>query len=156
MKPPRFVAGPLSVLCILALAMGTASAAVITVTDGNSNPDTGPVHSNLSPETPIRSPEEKEADVADGKAILQHGGSATVEARLEACFQTRPPVISYGAARSSPDLADPTQEQKIITRLEEEGVDITEVRTEFQDGDTGAVKTWLESYMHAHEAEMPF
>ena len=156
MDTPRFVAGPLSVLCILALVMGTASAAVITATEGTSNPDTGPVHHNLSPEAPIKSLEEKGVDVTFVKAVLQNGDSATVKAWLETYFQARKPVIPDGAAHSSPDLTDPTQEQKIITRLEDEGVDITEVRTDFQNGDTGAVKAWLESYVHAHETEMPF
>jgi hypothetical protein len=94
MDTQKFAVGPLSVLCILALALGTASAAAITATDSTSIPDTGPSH------------------------------------------------------HQSPEV--------IIDTLELKGVDVTEVRTEVQNGDTAAVAAWLESYVHAHEGEMPY
>jgi len=95
MDTQRFVAGPLSVLCILALVMGTASAAAIRVSDSTSNTDTQPVHHHLSPEA-------------------------------------------------------------IIDSLEKKGANVTDVKAELQNGDTAAVKTWLETYLRAHEEEVPF
>jgi len=151
MGTQRFVVGPLSALCILALVMGTASAAIMTA-GGTSNPDTGPVHHHLSPEGIINSLEEQGVDVTEVKTLLQNGDTAAVKAWLE----THNPAMPDESARSPPDLTDPTQQEKIITRLEEKGVDVTEAEAELESGDTSAVRVWLDNYFHAHEGEMPF
>jgi hypothetical protein len=155
MDTQRFVVGPLSALCILALVMGTASAAVMTA-GGTSNPDTGPVHHHLSPEDLINSLEEQGVDITEVKTLLQNGDTDAVKAWLENYFQSNKPTMPDGSARSPPDLTDPTRQEKIITRLEEKGVDVTEAEAELESGDTSAVKVWLDNYFHAHEGEMPF
>jgi DNA-binding transcriptional MerR regulator len=143
MDTQGLVAGPLSVLCIIALVMGTASAAVITAADRS----TGPFHKHPSPESLISFLEQQGVDVSEVKAALQDGDTEAVKAWLEAHRPTRP----EGAGRSPPDLADPARQQEIITRLEEKGVDVTEAKTALQNGDTDAVKAWLE----AHRPEKP-
>jgi hypothetical protein len=40
--------------------------------------------------------------------------------------------------------------QKIIGRLEQQGVDVTEVKAALQNHDTASVKTWLDAYLKAH------
>jgi len=44
--------------------------------------------------------------------------------------------------------------QKLIERLEQQGVDVTGVKTALQNGDTTAVKEWLQSYRQANQGEM--
>jgi type IV pilus biogenesis protein CpaD/CtpE len=44
--------------------------------------------------------------------------------------------------------------EKMIERLEHQGVDVTEVKSALQNGDTQAVKEWLQSYREAHQSEM--
>jgi len=150
----RFIAGPLSVLCIFTLVMGTASAAVITATDSSSSSDTGPSH-HQSPETTIDALELKGVNVAEVKTSLQNGDTATVRAWLENHFQSDKPAMPDGSLRTPPDLIDSTQQEKTSSRLDEPGIGITEVRTEVQNGDTAAVNAWLENYVHYHEGEMP-
>jgi hypothetical protein len=155
MDTQKFVVGPLSVLCILALVMGTASAAAITATDSTSGSDTGPSH-HPSPEAILDALESKGVDVTQVRASLQNGDTDAVKAWLENYFQSNKPAMPDGSGRSPPDLTDPTQQEKTISRLEEQGVDVTEVRTEVQNGDTAAVTAWLENYVYAHEGEMPY
>jgi hypothetical protein len=156
MDTQRFVAGPLSVLCILALVMGTASAAVIAASDGTSNPDAGPVHHHLSPEDLISSLEEQGVDVTEVKTLLQDGDSEAVKAWLENYLQAHRPAMAAGPGHPPPDATDPPRQEKIIARLEDAGVDVSEARADLKAGDTEAVKIWLENYLHAHEGEMPF
>ncbi|MDD1669690.1 MAG: hypothetical protein LUO97_07815 [Methanomicrobiales archaeon] len=75
---------------------------------------------------------------------------------MKAWLEAHKPARPDRSARSPPDLSDPPQQQKIITRLEEQGVVVNEVEAEIQSGDSTAVKTWLETYLQAHEGEMPF
>jgi hypothetical protein len=151
----RFVGGPLTVLCILALVMGTASAAVISTTDSTSSPDTPPVHHHLSFGAIIDSLGKKGVDVTEVKADLQKGDSAAVKAWLGNYFQTHRAQKPEGSARSNPDLTNPTQQQEIITRLGEKGVDITEVKADAQSGDSAAVQAWLENYFQTHRPRGP-
>jgi hypothetical protein len=152
MDTQRFIAGPLSVLCILALVMGTASAAVITATGRTSNPDAGHDHHHLSPEAIINTLEQEGVDVTEVRTFLQNGDTDAVRAWLEA----HRPTMPDGSPRSPPDLTDSTRQQEIITRLEEEGVDVSDVKASLQTGDITAVQAWLETYLHSHEGEMAF
>ena len=150
----RFVGGPLSVLCICALVMGTASAVVISATDNTSNPDSPPAPYHLSPQAHIDSLGKKGVDVSEMKADVQGGDTAAPKARNENHLQTGRPEKPEGSV-PSPDLTNSTQQQEIITKLEEKGVGVAEPQADLQNGDTGAVKIWLETYLHAHEGEMP-
>jgi SOS response regulatory protein OraA/RecX len=153
MDTQGFIAGPLSVLCILGLVMGTASAAAITATDSTINPGTGTVHHHLSPEAIISSLEQKGVDVSRVKTALQNGDEAAVKAWLENYFQTHKPDVAQGSGHQRFDLTNANQQQKIITKLEERGVDVTEVQADLQNGDTAAAKAWLENYFQAHKPE---
>ena len=154
MDTQRFVVGPLSALCIVALVMGTASAAIMTA-GGTSDTDTGPVHHHLTPESIISELEQQGVDVTEVKTLLQNGDTDAVKAWLDNYFQSNKPAMPDGSGHSPPDLTNATQQQEIITRLEEKGVDVTEAEAELESGDTSAVRTWLDNYFHAHEGEMP-
>ena len=149
MDTKRFVAGPLSILCILGLVMGTASAAVLTATDTG----LGTVHHHLSPEAITSALEQKGVDVSGVKTALQNGDEAAVKAWLENYFQTHKPDVAQGSGHQRFDLTNANQQQKIITKLEERGVDVTEVQADLQNGDTAAAKAWLENYFQAHKPE---
>jgi hypothetical protein len=138
MNTQGFVAGPLSVLCIIALVMGTASAAVITAADSTASP----VHKHPSPESIINTLEQQGVDVTGVRTALQNGDTDAVKAWLEAHRTAKP----EGAGRSPPDMTDPARQQEILTRLEERGVDVTGLKTAFQNGDTDSVKAWLEAH----------
>jgi hypothetical protein len=152
MDTQGFVAGPLSALCIFALVMGTASAAVITAADS----DSGPVHQHPSPESIITTLAQQGVDVTEAKTALQNGDSDAIRAWLEAYFQAHRPVRPEGSGRSPPDLSDPTQEQQMIDRLEKQGADVTGVEADLRNGNTTAVQAWLETYLPSHEGEMGF
>jgi hypothetical protein len=156
MDTQGFVAGPLSALCIVALVMGTASAAVITVADGVSGSGTGPVHQHPSPESIITTLEQRGVDVTEAKTALQNGDPDAVRAWLEAYFQAHRPGRPEGTGRSHPDLSDPTREQQMVDRLEKEGVDVTGVEADLLNRNTTAVQVWLETYLPSHEGEMGF
>jgi hypothetical protein len=147
MNTQGFVAGPLSVLCVIALVMGTASAALIATTGSTPNTEARPAHQHPSPEFIISHLEQQGVDVTEVKAALQDGDTDAVQAWLEAHRPEKP----EGSGRSPPDLTNPTSQEKIITRLEERGVDVTEVKTALQNGDTEAVQAWLET----HRPERP-
>ena len=146
MDTQGFVAGPLSVLCIIALVVGTASAAVITASDGTTGCNTGSVHQHQSPESIINSLAEKGVDVTEVKTALQNGDTETVKAWLEAHRPARP----EGSGHAPRDLSNATCQQEIITRLEGEGVDVSSVETSLSNGDSAAVQTWLETYSKEH------
>ncbi len=153
MDTQRFVAGPLSILCILGLVMGTASAAVLTATGSTAIPGTGTVHQHLSPEAIVNSLGEKGVDVSGVKAALQTGDTAAVKAWLENYFQTHKPERAQGSGHQRFNLTSATQQQETITKLGERGVDVTEVQADIQKGDTAAAKAWLENYFQAHKPE---
>jgi hypothetical protein len=53
------------------------------------------------------------------------------------------------------DLTNVTWQQQVITNLEQKGVDVTALKTAFQNGDTATVKAWLDSHRQAHNDSMP-
>ncbi len=47
------------------------------------------------------------------------------------------------------DLTNTTVQQQIIARYEQQGVDVTALKTAFQNGDNAAVKSWFEAHRPA-------
>jgi hypothetical protein len=45
--------------------------------------------------------------------------------------------------------------EEMANSLGGRGADVSEVKAEMQTGDTTAVNAWLDTYVHAHEGEMP-
>jgi DNA-binding transcriptional MerR regulator len=153
MDTPKFVIGPLSVLCILGLVFGTASALAMTATDTSSM--TGAGHCQRpSPEDIINHLGEKGVDVSEARAALQNGDTEAVKAWLENYFQTHGPEKPAGTGHPVPDLTDTTRVQELITRLEERGVDVTEVKAALQNGDTASVKLWFDNYFQNRRPEL--
>ena len=48
----------------------------------------------------------------------------------------------------------PPSPDEMITHLEQQGVDVTEVKTALRNGDTATVKAWFDTYRNAHKDQM--
>jgi hypothetical protein len=64
-------------------------------------------------------------------------------------------MTQQGSCNNFRDTARLFGPQKMIERLEQQGVDVTEVKTALQNGDTTAVKEWLQAYREAHPDLFP-
>ena len=150
MKTPGIFIAVFAVYCICALCIGMSSAIDVTTSTVNHNSTfyAGPGH-RLSPETIIANHEHKGVNASAVKPALRNGDNATAMTWLESHRTTHPAGI--GAGRPGFDLTNATQQQQIITRLEKNGVDVTELRTDFLNGNTDAAKTWIENYFQTHK-----
>jgi hypothetical protein len=61
-------------------------------------------------------------------------------------------VEGYG--HPVPGLTSTTVQQHLLTHLEEQGVDVSALKTAFQNGDTAAIKIWFENYRQSHPFTM--
>jgi hypothetical protein len=64
-------------------------------------------------------------------------------------------MTQQGSCNNFRDTAGLFGPQKMIERLEQRGVDVTEAKTALQNGDTTAVKEWLQAYREAHPDLFP-
>jgi len=85
-------------------------------------------------------------DVTTVRNALQNGDLSAVKAWLDAYREAHKDQILNSTSRPGPE--------KIIERLEQQGVDVTEVKTLLQKGDTDAVKAWFGEYREAHKDQM--
>ena len=153
MKTPGIFIAVLAVYCICALCIGMSSATDVTTSTAHHNSTfyVGPGH-RLSPETIIANHEHKDVNESVVKTALRNGDNATAMTWLESHRAAHPSVM--GAGRPGFDLTNSTRQQQIITRLEKDGVDVTELRTDLQNGNMDAAKTWLENYFQTHKPAM--
>jgi SOS response regulatory protein OraA/RecX len=91
--------------------------------------------------------EQKGVDVGQLKIALQNNDTAAVKAWFESSRQAHMDMIGNTTRQSGPEA--------LITRLEQKGVDVSEVQTALQTGDTAAVKAWLDSHRQARNDSMP-
>jgi hypothetical protein len=64
-------------------------------------------------------------------------------------------MTQQGSGNNLRDTAGLFGPEKMIERLEQQGVDVTEVKTALQNGDTNAVKEWLQACREAHPDAFP-
>ena len=69
---------------------------------------------------------------------------------FNACPGHQSTVMGVGAGRPGVDLTNATQQQQVISRLENDGVDVTEFKTDLLNGNIDAAKALLDAYMQAH------
>jgi hypothetical protein len=62
-------------------------------------------------------------------------------------------MTQQGTNNSLKNRAGQFGPEKLINRLEQQGVDVTEVIIALQHGDTHAVKEWLQSFREDHQSE---
>ncbi|MCX6681361.1 MAG: hypothetical protein NTY71_00015 [Methanoregula sp.] len=144
MKTPKIIVGALVVYCIVVLLIGMANAADLT------RPATGDHFKSragqFAPQKNIERLEQQGVDVTEALTALQKGDTAAVKAWLISYFEAHKGTMAH--VRPSPDP------EAIITRLEQHGVDVSEAKTALQNGDTGAVKAWLEAYRQTQKNTM--
>jgi SOS response regulatory protein OraA/RecX len=144
MKTPKIIVGALVVYCIVVLLIGIANAADLT------RPATGDHFTGragqFAPQKIIGRLLQKGVDVTGALTALQKGDTAAVKQWLMSYFEAHRGETAH--IRPSPDF------QSILTRLEGNGVDVIEAKTALQNGDTGAVKEWLEAYRQTQQTTM--
>ena len=62
--------------------------------------------------------------------------------------------VKNGAGIHGFGHGQPPSMEAMIDHLEQQGVDVTEVKTALQNGDNEAVKTWLEAYREENRDQM--
>ena len=60
------------------------------------------------------------------------------------------PGFAKGSFGKTPDFTNATVQQQILARLDKQGVDTSALKAAFQNGDTGAVKSWFGAYSASH------
>ena len=150
MKTPGIFIAVFAVYCICALCIGMCSAADVTTSSANHNGTfyAGPGH-RLSPEMIIVNHEHNGVKLSEVKTALRDGDNATVMTRPGSHRAAH--TAAMGAGRPGVNLTNATRQQQIITRLEKDGVDVTELRADLQNGNTDAARAWLENYFQRHK-----
>jgi len=93
-------------------------------------------------------------DVTELRTDLQNGNTDAAKAWLENYFQSHKPAMEKGAGRPGVGLTNATRQQQIISRLENDGVDVTEFKTNLSNDNIDAAKALLDAYMQAHRNNM--
>jgi len=153
MKTPGIFIAVFAVYCICALCIGVSSATDVTTSTVNHNSTfyAGPGH-RLSPETIIANHEHKGVNASAVKPALRNGDNATAMTWLESHRTTHPAGI--GTGRPGFDLTNSTQQQQIITRLEKNGINVTEFKTDLLNGNIDAAKALLDAFMQVHRSNV--
>ena len=155
MKTPEYIYAAFAVFCAFTFVIGMVNATAATPfalnsTSGNSFG----LGCSQSPDMIITHLEQSGIDVTEVKTALANGNTDAVTTWLENHRAANPPVMMNGSMRPPLDLTNTTEQQQILTRLEKQGVDVTELKTALQNGNTDAAKTWLENYFETHRMEM--
>ena len=153
MKTPGIFIAVFAVYCICALCIGVSSATDVTTSTVNHNSTfyAGPGH-RLSPETIIANHEHKGVNASAVKPALRNGDNATAMTWLDSHSTTHP--VGIGTGRPGFDLTNSTQQQQIITRLEKNGVNVTEFKTDLLNGNIDAAKALLDAFMQVHRSNV--
>ena len=127
MKTPKIYYGILAVFCALILCSGIASAANLCSSATSTPAGTGAGQGHqFSPETIIAHLEQQGVDVTAVKAYLQNGDTNAAKTWFKNYRTTHQAEMAKGAGRPGFGLTNTTRQQQIITRLEHQGVDVTE------------------------------
>ena len=155
MKTPRMYYGALAVFCVIALCIGYASAADITQATHTSTHGKGIVHPafdliNTTVQQEVLARYAKQGvDTTGLAAAFQSGNMTDVKSWMEA-HRPAAPGGAKGSFGKVPDYTNTTVQQKVLDRLDKQGVDTSALKAVFQNGDTAAVKSWFEAYFASH------
>ena len=156
MKTPGIYYGVIAAFCVLTLCIGMVNAMDLTQSATNCTGRPGFGHGHPpSPNEMITHLEQQGVDVTQVRTALQNGDTATVKTWFENYFQAHKPQMMNRPEYPRFDLTNVTRQQQVITKLEQQGVDVTEAKTALQNGDTAAVKAWLDTYRETHKDQMP-
>jgi len=141
MKTPKIIVGALVVYCIVVLLIGMANAADLArpATGDHFTGRAGP----FAPQKIIGRLEQQGVDVTEALTALQKGDTAAVKAWLTSFFEAHKCKMAHARPIRDPGA--------VISRLEQQGVDVTEVKAALQNHDMASVKAWLDPYLRAHK-----
>ena len=100
----------------------------------------------FGPDNVIGRLEKPGIDVTTVRTALQNGDLSAVKEWLDSYREAHKDKMPNSTPRPGPE--------NIIERLEQQGADVTEVKTLLQKGDTDAVKAWFDAYREAHKDQM--
>ena len=147
MKTPGIYYGAIAAFCVISILVGFAGAADTAVPVKNGAGIHGFGHGQPpSMEAMIDHLEQQGVDVTEVITALRNGDDEAVKAWLDAYREAHKGEMQAREDRPGPE--------KFIERLEQQGVDVTEVKTALQNGDNEAVKTWLEAYREENRDQM--
>jgi hypothetical protein len=148
MKTPGLFIGALGVCVVVALVVGLAGAAVVTphVFGKAARNETARGQGHGAPGDLIDKLEQQGVDVSAAKAAIANGGMATLKTWFDAYRDANPRNQTGNENRPGPG--------KIIDKLEQQGVDVSAAKAAIANGDTAALKKWLEEFRAAHTGEI--
>jgi len=144
MKKQGIFIGALGVCVVVALVVGFAGAAVVTphLFGKTARNETTPGQGHGIPGDFIEKLEQQGVDVSAAKTAIQNGDTAALKSWLNAYRDANPSNQTGNLDRPGPE--------KIIDTLEQQGVDVSAAKTAIQNGDTAALKSWLNAYRDAN------
>ena len=156
MKTPGYIYGAIAAFCALTFVVGIVNATAATpfapnCTSGNGF---GPEY-HPSPDMTITHLKQSGVDVTGVKNALANGDTEAVTTWLKNHFETHRAEMGKENGRHGFDMTNTTRQQQILSRLEQQGVDVSGLKTALQNGNTDAAKTWLDTYMQSHKPDMP-
>ena len=141
MKKTGIFFGALGVFMVIALVVGTAGAATITpnalVVKSTKN-ETGSMPGPGLPGDLIAHLKQQGVDVSGLETAIQNGDTAAITAWLDA--HRGPDHMNQTGNGTCPDPG------KLLTLLKQQGVDVSGLETAIQNGDTAAIKAWLDAH----------
>jgi len=147
MRTPGIYYGAIAAFCVIGILVGFAGAADVAAPQKNCTGMHNFGHGQLpSPEDMITHIEQQGVDISEVRTALQNGDNEAVKSWLDAYREE-----NKGDMQAREDRPGP---EKFIERLEQQGVDVSEVRTALQNGDNEAVKSWLDAYREEHSDQM--
>ncbi len=85
-------------------------------------------------------------DVSGAMTAIQNGDKNALKTWLDSYRDANPRNLTGNQDRPGPE--------KIIDHLEQQGVDVSGAMTAIQNGDTNALKTWLEEFRASHTVKI--
>lgn len=148
MKTPGIFIGALGICVVVALVVGLAGAAVVTPQHFGkaTRNDTAPGQGHGAPAAIIGQLERQGVDVSGAMTAIQNGDKTALKTWLDAYRDANPRNQTGNQDRPGPE--------KIIDRLEQQGVDVSGAMTAIQNGDTNALKTWLDEFRASHTGKI--
>jgi hypothetical protein len=148
MKKNDIFIGALGVCAVLALVVGFAGASAITPHISGANVCNSTAHGqgHGGQSQIIEHLAQQGVDVSVPQTALRNGDTAAVKTWLDAYQHTNPRNESDNRAVPDPG--------KLLERLSKQGVDVSTMETALQNGDTNALKTWLDAFRASHMNEM--
>jgi hypothetical protein len=154
MKTPIIYIGAFAVCCIVALVIGTASAAAMTQ-QGNCT-DLRHKAGQFGAEKVIEQLEHQGIDVTEVKTALQNRDTDTVKEWLQAYREAHPDERMKGPGMGpNPGEANGERMLLMLDNLKAQGYDVSAIRTAVESGSYETAHTLMQEFRAAHPDVFP-